>query len=234
MQLIDRRHARMRLLRARRLLRRLSRSRSGVAFLEFALALPIVVPLGLTGTDLSFYAVTQMRLSQAALSLADDASRVGLDTSVGTQQLREVDVNDIFQGLRLQTPQLNLGEQARVTLTSLEQNSDGGQWIHWQRCLGKRRGAGWDSQYNDTMGVSGNGFPGVGPASARITAPPASAVMYVEINYEYRPLIPAMFVAKTKLSSNASFVVRDSRELQSGITNPAPQAAPMTCNLYTE
>lgn len=232
MQLIDRRHARMRLLRGRRLLRRLARSRSGVAFLEFALALPIVVPLGLTGTDLSFYAVTQMRLSQAALSLADNASRVGLDTSVGTQQLREVDVNDIFQGLRIQTGQLGLGEQARVTLSSLERNSDGGQWIHWQRCLGMRRGAGWDSEYNDTMGVRGTSFPGVGPASARITAPPGSAVMYVEINYEYRPLIPAMFVASTKLSSYASFVVRDNRELQAGVV-ASPPAQQMNCTTYS-
>ncbi|WP_430634704.1 TadE/TadG family type IV pilus assembly protein [Sphingomonas hankookensis] len=86
-----------------RVLRRLRANRRGVAMLEFALTLPIVVPIGMYAVELCNFGVRQLQLSQAALTLADNASRVGVDTNMATQQLREVDINEIVEGLRLQT-----------------------------------------------------------------------------------------------------------------------------------
>ena len=56
---------------------RLASARSGVAMLEFALALPIVIGVGAYGLEVSNLALLNLRVSQIALNLADNASRVG-------------------------------------------------------------------------------------------------------------------------------------------------------------
>ncbi len=208
-------------------------ARRAVAMIEMALVLPVFIPAGMYAIEMSNYSVVQMRVNQIALTLADNASRAGVDTNLATQQLRELDINDVLQGLRIQQGKLDVPGRGRVTISSLETNSSGGQWVHWQRCLGIRQGAGYDSSATEGNGATGNSFPGMGPTNARVTAPPNSAVMYVEINYDYRPLVAAFFVSSTRISATASFIVRDNRDLASGITNPAPAQPSMTCNKYT-
>lgn len=215
-------------------LTRLRRDRRAVAMLEFGLALPVMLPIGLYGIEISNYSLTQTRLSQIALTLADNASRVGVDNALNMQELREFDVNDILQGVRLQGQNLNIGAQGRVTLSSLEVNASGGQYIHWQRCLGLKSGAGYDSSY----GVEGDGkdtttFAGMGETGAKVTAPTGSAVMFVEVNYDYKPLFSAYLVGPTKTRFVASFIVRDDRDLSKGVTNPSPAETEMKCDKHT-
>ena len=202
--------------------------------LEFAFSLPLVVPIGLYAIEMSNFALTQMKISQFALILADNASRVGVDT-LATQEMREADVNEIFQGVRLQGKALGVTSGGRVTLSSLETTVLGGQYIHWQRCVGLKSGTGWDSSY----GKEGDGlsildlFFGMGNPGARVVAPPGSGVMFVEINYEYRPLISTYFLGDTHIRHTASYIVRDKRDFSKGLTNPTPEADKMTCNKHT-
>ena len=56
-------------------LRRLTASRSGVAATEFALSLPLLLTAGLYGVETANQAVMQMRVSQIAVLIADNASR---------------------------------------------------------------------------------------------------------------------------------------------------------------
>lgn len=215
-------------------LRRLCRDRRGLAMLEFGLALPIVLPIGLYGIEISNYALAQMKLSQVALTLADNASRAGADTSMNTQELREFDIDDVLQGVRLQGANLDIATRGRITISSLEVNSKGGQWIHWQRCLGSKSGTGWNSTYgNEGDGIDSTTFPGMGEPGAKVTAPAGSAVIFVEINYDYQPLFSQYLVGSTKLKSIASFIVRDNRDLSKGVTNPLPVSPSMICTLHT-
>ena len=215
-------------------LRRLKRDRRGLAMLEFALALPLVLPIGLYGIEISNYALTQLKLSQIALTLADNGSRVGTDTALNTQELREFDIDDVLQGVRLQGANMNIATQGRITISSLEVNSKGGQWIHWQRCLGLKSGTGWDSTYgNEGDGADTTTFAGMGEPGAKVTAPAGAAVIFVEINYQYQPLFSRYLVGSTKLKSIASFIVRDNRDLSKGVTNPAPTSDSMVCSLHT-
>lgn len=221
-------------MRLNDLLRRLRGDRRALAMLEFGLALPLVLPIGLYGVEISNYALVQTKLSQVALTLADNASRVGTDTSMNTQELREFDVDDVLQGLRLQGAGLDIARRGRITISSLEVNSKGGQWIHWQRCLGMKSGIGYESSY----GVEGDGadsttFTGMGEPGAKVTAPAGSAVMFVEINYDYQPLFTSYLIGPTKLKSIASFIVRDNRDLTKGVTNPLPLSPSMICALHT-
>lgn len=217
-----------------RLIKNLLRDRRGLAMLEFGLSLPLVVPIGLYGIEISNYALVQTKLSQITLTLADNASRAGLDTSLNTQELREFDVDDVFQGARLQADKLNLGAQGRITLSSLEVNSSGGQYIHWQRCLGAKSGVGYESSYGkEGDGASTTTFAGMGETGAKVTAPAGSAVIFVELNYDYEPLVTDYMIGDKKLKFVASFIVRDNRDLSKGVTNPLPASPSMTCNLHT-
>lgn len=225
------------------LLSRLRRDRSGLALIEFAYAMPAVMGMGMYGVETANLAQTHLRVSQVALMLADNASRAGADAAGGTiQQLREIDINDVMQGIRLQGARLDLANNGRVTLSSLETNADGGQWIHWQRCLGKMQGVGWDSSYGKAGdGKTGTGLAGMGRPGAEVKAPDSEAVIFVEVNYQYKPLFGALtsFMAPAKIQYTASYLVRDKRDLSvnngAGIDDPSPSvgSAKMTCDKYT-
>lgn len=225
----------------KKLTRRLRRSTSGVAFIEFAFGLPAVMGLSMYGIEIGSFAQAHMRVSQIALALADNASRAGLDNrNTNLQELREIDLSDVLEGVRIQGRRLNLLENGRVTLSSLEQNAAGGQWIHWQRCLGRRAGPGWDSSFGTAgQGATGTSFPGMGPVGSEVTAPPGSAVMFVEVNYQYQPVVGRWLIGDRVISYTAAFVVRDRRDLNAnggtGILDPSPSvgSARLTCDRYT-
>ena len=133
--------------------------RSGLALIEFAFTLPIVLGIGLYGLEVANLALTNLRVSQIALALADNASRVGLASALNTQQLREVDINDVLQAARKQGQSINLTTNGRITLSSLEnvqQSYDTApvQRIHWQRCLGLKGQLAADSSYNSSYGIA--------------------------------------------------------------------------------
>lgn len=216
-------------------MRKLRSDTSGIAMIEFAYALPLLMVLGGYGIEMANLATVNQRVSQSALALADNMSRVGAESVLSTVQIRESDINDSFIGLTRQTGTLNLTSNGRVILSSLEQNASGGQWIHWQRCIGTKNVT---SSYGAAgTGATGTSFAGMGSASARITAPPSSAVMFVEVVYDYRALFGTMFFPARTIRYEASFVVRDSRDLAgpsgAGVYNPNPAAPVYSCNNFT-
>lgn len=215
---------------------------SGVSMVEFAFGMPLFLGAGLWGVQLTHLAIVNQRVSQLALELADNASRVGLYTAQNTIQLRETDVNDVLQAIRAHGASLQLTERGRVTLSSLERKN-GVQRIHWQRCIGMRRGAGYDSSYGTTSVTAGTNTNssnagtlapnGMGPTGAQVNAPEGSGVMFVEINYDYEPIVGVRWFAEPRrISYTASFIVRDNRDFAQ-IYNPSPAATRATCNLST-
>lgn len=224
------------------ILSRLHRDRSGNSLIEFALGLPLVLTAGMWGIELTNLAITNQRVSQLAIELADNASRVGLYSGQATIQLREADINDVLQSTRMRGASIDLATKGRVTLSSLERINNV-QRIHWQRCLGLKSGAGYDSSYGTTSATAGTtnassnagtlAPSGMGPPGGMVNAPNNSGVMFVEVNYEYTPLLgEGWFASKQRIQYIASFIVRDNRDF-SQIYNPSPAATRATCNLYT-
>lgn len=235
----------------KRSLRSLGRDRSGLALLEFALSLPVVLGLGCYGLEISNLALLNLRISQIALNLADNASRVGTFSSLQTLQLREVDMNDVLQAARYQGSSINLTTNGRIIVSSLENvqqsyDSTPTQRIHWQRCIGLKGSIAADAAYNSSYGTTlvndgtdatapndGTLAPnGMGDTGSMVTAPAASGVMFVEINYLTKPLFGTWLSAPARIHYIASYIVRDRRDF-SQIFNPSPTATRMTCNLYT-
>ena len=227
------------------LLRRFARDTSGVAMVEFAITLPFIAGFALYSMELTNYALINMRVNQIALTLADNASRVGTDATLTTQQLREVDMNDVLQAARYQGKDIKLTTFGRITVSSVEnvqQSYDTApvQRIHWQRCIGLMSGANYDSIYStsSTDGtdntVANKGLTvasGVGDPGALISAPTGSGLMFIEVNYNYQPLVSAYFLGTPRIHFTASYITRDNRDY-SQIFNPSPASTRSTCNLH--
>ncbi len=211
------------------------KDRRGVSAIEFALVLPVLAIMGMGGLEMSQYAITIHLVTQSANSLADNMSRVGANSSLTTTQLRERDIVDGFYGMIRQNPTLNIPGNGRVILSSLERNSSGGQWIHWQRCIGTMAHASTYGNAGD--GVTGTSFAGMGPTGSKIQTPPGSgqAVMFVEVAYQYTPMFTDLILPSRVITSDAAFIVRSPRDLAgTGLFNPSPAVAtPYICSRYT-
>jgi hypothetical protein len=213
--------------RAPRLLRRLLGDASGVALVEFAYSLPFMTILGLGGVEIANYSIVHMRVSQIAVSLADNASRAKEEIVSGVPHMREYDVNEAFQAAEVQSGNLDIQANGRMILSSLEVNSSNGQWIHWQRCFGSKTG--YKSSYGKQGdGKTGTGFKGMGPADRRLTAESGYAIMFVEVVYEYQPLLFGRFIPDDPIRKTAAMYVRDDRDLTQ-IYNPSPAAPVNSC-----
>ena len=228
------------------LMHRLRTEIGAASLVEFGLALPIVFFLGAGGIEYANLGRSQLLVSQIALNLADNASRVGLTSNLATTQLREADINDVLQAVRLQGNGIGIATNGRVTLSSLEniqQSYDKApaQRIHWQRCIGLQSGASYTSSYGSapatagidaTLGNAGTPTTGMGDTGYQVTAPSGAGVMFVEVNFNYQPMFSAMFIKNRQIHYTASFIVRDKRDF-SQIFNPSPTAPRATCDLYT-
>lgn len=215
-------------------LRRMLRDSSAVAMTEFALATPLVLTLGLWGLETANLAITHMRVSQAAMHLADNASRIGETSSLSRRKIYEDDINDFFLGSNYQAgDMIDLYEFGRVIISSLqvEEGTDMQQYIAWQRCKGR-------GQFQSDYGVQDTGkgdpsFQGMGPVGEEVFALKGEAVMFVEISYEYQPIVTDAFLDTREIKASAAFTVRADRDLsqiyQRNTDNPDDIAR---CDVY--
>jgi hypothetical protein len=215
------------------LLRRIALSQHAAALTEFALAMPILLMAGLWGAEAANQAVVQMRVSQVAVLVADNASRVGENSLLGEIKLYESDINDVLIGAHIQAGKTaDIYENGRVILSSLEvvPGTKDQQYIHWQRCKGKK-------EHEPGYGKAGDGLgshlEGMGPAGEEIVAFEGEAVMFAEIAYDYQPLISDLFASAKTMTATSAFNVRDNRDL-SQIYQRDPNAPDQVahCNIF--
>lgn len=210
----------------------LVRNTRGVALIEFAYVTPVIMTMGLYGLELSSFALAHLRASQIASNLADTTSRIGEDVPLADKRIRESDINDALQAVRLQSGKLDLPNRGRIILSSLERNAAGGQWVHWQRCLGRKNVT---SSYGIAgNGATGTGFAGMGDPGRQIQAPPASAVMFVEVVVDYKPVVHERLLGPKIIRAKAAFLVRDRRNLAdpNNPSNPTPTATAASCATF--
>jgi hypothetical protein len=190
----------------------------GVALTEFAIVAPVMLLLGLGGTELANYVMANLRVSQIAMSVADNAGRV-------RTTIDEADVTELMIGAMKMGDPISFPANGRIILSDLEQrttttgtNGKGAvtatnpngfrQWIRWQRCAGAlsvtsslgvpRNGSGVaviniDDSVNSDHGAveTASTIDGMGSATRQISASTGTAVMVVEAVYTYQPIIPS-------------------------------------------
>lgn len=210
----------------RRPRRSLRADTSGLALLEFAFSLPILLLLSLTGAELTNYIITRMRISQLALHLADNAARIGTGSQLQAKTINEADINDLLTGAGLQAGELDLFTRGRVILSSLEPDPDnsGKYRIRWQRCRGAKT-----TQVSSYGGAGTANINGMGKPGRLATAPANGATMYVEVYYEYKPIFQAALAPNGNFREEASMMVRDRRDTTGG-TNGIYQVSGVTAS----
>ena len=218
------------LKRLKRTLSELAGNSSGLALIELAYSLPILLGIGMYGAEVANVAMVKMRVNQVSMHAADNASRIGEGSLLSAKKIYENDINDLFVGAHLQAGSyVDIFEHGRVIISSLQKHSDGGQYIHWQRCKGKKL---HPSSYG-TAGVNSPSRPinGMGPTGAKITAPDGQAVIFVEISYDYKPLISDKFTDIRTITTRSAFNVRDRRDLTQ-IYNQSGSDPVANCSTY--
>lgn len=210
--------------------RKLSGNTSAVVTVELAFTAPILLAMGLMGTETAYFAISHMQVSQIAMQVADNASRVGEQDVLVSRKVYEDDINGTLVGAEKLGESFDIYDNGRIIVSSLQQNADGGQWIAWQRCRGAKNHVSSFGVEGD--GETGTGFTGMGDPTSPITASPGTAVIFVEIAYDYVPITPFEFYGDTELNYTAAFNVRDDRDLTKIYqTNPASPVA--SCNVYS-
>ena len=195
------------------LFRSLRSDSSGTSFIEFAFLLPLFLSVGLMGVEVANMAMINMRVSDIATSVADNASRLGqTDNSAVVPTITEADIASVLRGAQEQGASIQLLENGRVILSSLERDQvSDRQYIHWQRCFGQLDvgsaygGAGY--------GLTGSEIAGLGQGSGLISAPEGQAVMFAEVIYQYEPIFAGVLANEMTFRQEAAFLVRDDRNL---------------------
>ncbi len=213
--------------RPRPFFRKLLRAQSGVAAIEFALILPFLTAAGLYGTELTWFMLANMKINQVAMQAADNASRIGDTSTLANRKIYESDINDLMIGANLDGGSMvNLLKNGRVIISSLEVNAAGKQYIHWQRCKGLKN-------VTSSYGVAGDvKTAGMGPTGHEVNALTGDAVVFVEISYDYQPLVTSQFIKDRNIKAIASFNVRDSRDLTQ-IYQYTPAATVSSCATFS-
>lgn len=219
--------------RASRFLAKIRNDNSGLALTEFALSLPILMTISVTGVEVASFVNAHMRVSQIALSVADNTGRV-------RQAITENDIDSAMIGARIAGETINFAANGRVILSTIEPNGKAspntGQTFLNQRCFGMKNVA-------SSYGLAGAGkddatyVAGFGPTGNKIVAAANSAVMFVEVQYNYQPI----FLVSNGLIDNlgnrnmnytAAYPVREryANAIQAG-TLPASKRR--LCNVFT-
>ncbi|UYV14844.1 TadE/TadG family type IV pilus assembly protein [Porphyrobacter sp. ULC335] len=213
--------------KARRFVNQLSADVSGLAMVEFAFAAPLVLSMGMLGTDTAMMVITHLQVSQIAMQAADNASRVGEQDVLTARKVFERDIAETLIGVEKLGEDMNFFAQGRVIISSLQRNAQGGQWIAWQRCRGAK-------VFNSSYGVQGNGatgtgFPGMGVPGRYITASQGTAVIFVEVAYDYDSPLPLELFDGQQIVYTAAYNVRDNRDL----TQLYPGGPEARCSTYS-
>lgn len=154
---------------------RLREDESGVAFMEFAFALPFLMVALLGGLELVHLALTHQQLSRIATSTADLAARY-------RASIDEVDVNTLLMGSQMSASFNDFDTNGSIILSSITRNTnDDGHWIRWQRCEG---GLARESEIGDAG--DGKDDTSIDQVNGMIVTSPNN-VLVAEVTYRYTP-----------------------------------------------
>ena len=234
-----RRHGRTRPLRD------LRRCDSGLALTEFAFSLPILLALSLYGFETANLAIAHLRVSNIATLTADNAARV-------RDSIDEANVIELMTGAKMTGTNINFAANGRIILTDFERTQNNRQWIRWQRCdgalnvnsnYGRPKNANNGEIINGTENLAADRVTAstapsspnhatlteVGPAGRQISASAGTAVMVVEVVYNYQPIVSERLFGPTQIRYESAFNVRQRNE--HSLRN-AGRATPRSCNTF--
>jgi Flp pilus assembly protein TadG len=175
-----------------RALRRLALQEGGMAAVEFALILPILVVLWIGGVELTQALSIDRRLNNLASAIGDLSAR--------SKQLTYADVDNIFNiGPAAMFPYSDTGLAMRVTAVDIDGSGDAA--VAWTRKEGTLPGGVSDYAPGDSMNS-------VVPENLRPSGTPGSQIIIAEVYYTYTPAVGYVITGGLDLDDRMFFVPR--------------------------
>ena len=189
-------------MRIKRFIRQLKGSCSGVTAVEFALALPLFLGIMISGVEISWLMMANMKVQRLATMTADLIARDGASTS----RISEAQIYDILSAMNVAASPLDVRTRGRVIISAVLGEDTGTDRlpdvnrIKWQRFDGGLTSAspiiGCVTANNITTGVG---------RQLKLAEP----LYHVQVTYEYEPIYSAsmfhMFGVPTTITRTASY-----------------------------
>lgn len=196
------------LLRFRRYAARaasLIRQDSGLAAVEFALILPILVMLWFGGVELTQALSVDRRLNNLASAIGDLVARSKIVTTADVDLIFDIAPGAMFPFCKTETACTSAGLGMRIT--AINMNGAGTATVAWSRGQGA------------TAYVTGSNMNSVVPATLRV---PDTQIIVSEVYYTYTPAIGYVISGDVDLDDRMFFVPRLSAKVQLCTSNPPP------------
>ena len=170
-------------------LRSIRRDQRGIAFVEFALRLPIFIMVLFAALEMTQLTLTKMKVQRLANMTADLVSQNG----VSGNQLTELQMYDILEAMNVGAKPMNMTDEGRIVISAVmgvDTNNDGTSdknQILWQRFDGGLLEAApllgcVTTQPNATL-----------PNNRRLTN--AEVMYHTQVTYRYEPLFAGQVLA---------------------------------------
>ncbi len=210
----------------RKLFRRLCISHRGVAVIEFAISAPILIIFTVYGIEAVNMAISRLRVEQTASSTADFTARI-------RETIDETDIESILDGAKVMGNATDLMARGRVIVSSLEMNkARTGQYIRWQRCRGAKKVV-------SSYGIEGDGrndarLHGMGPVGNRVAATDGIPLIFVEIQYDYNPIVSETLFGPQTFSIVRAFPIRQRNDqAMKDVAHLRSSGRARRCNLFS-
>jgi Flp pilus assembly protein TadG len=172
---------------------RLLSQESGIAAVEFAMILPILVVLWIGGVEVTSGLSVDRRLNNFASTMGDLVSR--------TKQIPYSRIEDIFDLAEAALfPYAATGITMRVSAVTIQTN--GNTKVAWSRARGMTAHA-KDAQVNSSV-----------PAALRPVSTTESQIIMAEVFYTYQPTIGYVITSDVELEDRMYFVPRVSSKVK--------------------
>lgn len=182
-----------------RLLRRFATDRQGLAMVEFAAVLPILVLMLFGGFETTRYILVQLKLDRTATSMADLISQL--------EGVSEAQILDMYEAAKDIMQPFDLANEGRVIVSNVYRPTAAAAKVQWQRA--------------STGGLASTSQIGAQGATATLpnglTLATGEDVIVAEVFYRYSPTLVDWFFSTSVLYQIAFY-----RPRFDGLTTVAP------------
>lgn len=196
--------------RFRRLVARFFRfvgQESGLAAVEFALILPIMVVLWLGGVEVTQALSVDRRINNLASSVGDLVARSKIVTHGDVSQIFDIAPGAMYPFCKSEAACNAAGLAMRVTAVNMNASDPATGTVAWSRAQGT------------TAYAVGSNMNTVVPVTLRV---PNSQIIVAEVYYTYRPAVGYVIVGDVDLDDRMFFVPRLVTKIQLCASSPPP------------
>lgn len=188
----------------RRFGERLARDRRGVSFLEFALALPLVLGFAMSGIEMANYVMANNRVQRVTTMAADLVAQSG----TGNIGVGEGQIYDLFNALDLTARPFDLRNHGRIVISGIRGTDDDNDRAVENRFLWQR----FDGSFVITPVVGCKTTTAIATLPGNRQMLMDEILFHVQVSYRYQPIfsvIPfSMLSLPTSFTRTAMFRAR--------------------------